>query len=443
MKPVNLTGSGKLLAAAGLALLLTACGGGGGDSAGGGGSFSLSLTDAPVMDLDKVCVTFTEVIIHPSGGGEDIVVNVADGEDSPGCRDAGADSKTLDLKSLGEGNSVMLVDEHPLQGGNYSWIRLVVDPDNTYVVVDEGGAELLLDCSSCDESHLKLNRSFSIEAQGWVAFTIDFDLRKSITLSNRNKPNPQDFDYKLRPTLRIVDTAMASSFIWGFFTDARTEPTECSVYVYEGDVAPDDICMTTDPQGAPVDCPGDGARPYMSANVVPGGTDYDYRTGFLYPGLYTIALMCDYDDPDVDDDLLFYDTTLVDAQAGATGTQQDLGLSDNPSLGLDKQITAGDPFTATDDVIGYDYVVANNGNVSLVGPVVVTDDRIALVTCPDVSSAGNADGWLNPGESLVCTGTYTVTADDVTAGSVTNIAFASADGVDSVTDTETASLTAP
>jgi hypothetical protein len=443
MKPIHLTDFGKPLAAAGLALLLTACGGGGGGSAGSGGGFSLSLTDAPVTDLDKVCVTFTGVIVHPADGSDNILVDVTDGEDSPGCRDAGTDSKTLDLKSLSEGNSVMLVDEHPLPGGDYSWIRLVVDPDNTYVVVDEGGGELLLDCSSCDESHLKLNRSFNIEAEGWVAFTIDFDLRKSITLRNRNKPDPQDFDYKLRPTLRIVDTEIASSFIWGFVTDSRTEPTDCAVYVYEGDVTPDDICMTRDAQEGQIDCPSDGARPYMSANVIPGGTDYDYRTGFLYPGIYTVALMCDYDAPDEDDDLLFYDTTLVNAVAGANGTQQDLELSNNPSLSLDKQITAGNPFTAADDVISYDYVVANNGNLSLSGPVLVTDDRIAVVTCPDVSSVGDADAWLNPGESLVCTGEYTVTADDVTAGSVTNSAFASADGVDSETDSETAIMTAP
>ena len=433
----------KLLGAAGLALLLTACGGGGGGGGSASGSgFSLGLTDAPVSDLALVCVTFTEVIVHPSDGSDDTVIDVTDGEDSPECRDAG-DGKTINLKSLNEGNSIMLVDEYPLQGGDYSWIRLVIDPDNTYVVVDEGGAELLLDCSSCDQSHLKLNRSFNIEAEGWVAFTIDFDLRKSITLRNRNKPNPQDFDYKLRPTLRIVDTGIASSFIWGYVTDTRSEPTECAVYVYEGNVTPDDICVTTDVQGAPVDCPSDDARPYMTANVVPGGTDYDYRTGFLYPGPYTVALMCEDDNPDTDDDLTYYDTTLVQAVAGANGTQQDLEVSDNPLLVLDKQITAGDPYTVADEVISYEYVVSNDGNVSFAGPVTVSDDLVETVTCPDVSSVGNADDWLNPGESLTCTGEYTVGADDVTAGTVTNTAYASADGVDSATDSETATLLVP
>ena len=57
-------------------------------------------------------------------------------------------------KSLGQGNSIRLLDDETLPAGNYSWIRLVIDPLMTYVVEDVGGAQLLLDCSSCDESHL-------------------------------------------------------------------------------------------------------------------------------------------------------------------------------------------------------------------------------------------------------------------------------------------------
>jgi hypothetical protein len=71
---------------------------------------------------------------------------------------------------------------------------------------------------------------------GWP-YTIDFDLRKSITLRQRNKPNPQDNDYKLPPTLRILDTEIASSFLFGTVTATCTEPANpadpsgCAVYV--------------------------------------------------------------------------------------------------------------------------------------------------------------------------------------------------------------------
>ena len=79
---------------------------------------------------------------------------------------------------------------------------------------------------------------------------------------------------------------------------------------------------------------------------------------------------------------------------------------------------------------------SNNGNVSLAGPVTVDDDK-ALVTCPDV----DLDGFLDPGESVTCTASYTITQDDLNAGSVTNTATASADGTTSNPDEETVNAT--
>ena len=67
---------------------------------------------------------------------------------------------------------------------------------------------------------------------------------------------------------------------------------------------------------------------------------------------------------------------------------------------------------------------------SLRGPVTVADDK-AAVTCPAVDTVGNNDDLLDPGETLTCTATYTVTQADLDGGSVTNKATASADGTDS------------
>ena len=46
--------------------------------------------------------------------------------------------------------------------------------------------------------------------------------------------------------------------------------------------------------------------------------------------------------------------------------------------------------------------------------VSVTDTMVGDVTCPS--------GPLEPGGSVVCVGSYTITQDDLDAGSVTNIA---------------------
>jgi len=431
------------MTAAAIALLLAGCGGGGGGGSASGtaGALSISITDAPVDDLYQVWVAFTRVVIQPADGGDRIVVDVRDDQGNP---------KMIELKSLGSGQSEMLLNEYPLPQGSYSWARLEIDPLQTYVIVEEGGQQLLLDCPSCvpDKSGLKLNRPFHMEADGWVAFTIDFDLRKSITLRQRNKPNPRDYDYKLRPTLRILDTEIASSFLYGTVTDTRSEPVNpsdpsgCAVYVYAGNVTPDDICLT--PDVPPQDCASPGARPALEADVSlnAGSGLFEYRTGFIYPGPYTLALVCESDDPALDEDPAFHDVTFVEAIAGPYGTRQDLQLSDEPELTLDKQITAGNPYAAAGDLITYGYLVSNTGNVSLTGPVTIDDDR-TTVDCPDVTTVGNLDGMLNPGESLTCTAEYSVTTDDIAAGSVMNTAMATAGGVISNQDQATATLTTP
>jgi fimbrial isopeptide formation D2 family protein/uncharacterized repeat protein (TIGR01451 family) len=84
--------------------------------------------------------------------------------------------------------------------------------------------------------------------------------------------------------------------------------------------------------------------------------------------------------------------------------------------------------------IGYAYRVTNTGNVRLHGPVTVDDDRID-VTCPAVTTVGDGDAWLDPGERIDCTGIETTTEADITAGSIVNHATATADGTDSNEDT--------
>ncbi len=105
-----------------------------------------------------------------------------------------------------------------------------------------------------------------------------------------------------------------------------------------------------------------------------------------------------------------------------------------PGLTLAK---SADPttYTVVGDVITYTYVLTNSGNVALDGPFTVTDDK-ATVTCPATAS-------LAVGDSITCTATYTITGADVTAGSVTNTATASAsDEVTSNEDSATVTLTA-
>ncbi len=88
-----------------------------------------------------------------------------------------------------------------------------------------------------------------------------------------------------------------------------------------------------------------------------------------------------------------------------------------PAIMIDKEITGEDTYDETGDVISYSYTITNTGNVTLAGPFTVEDDIIGTL-------ADCASGPLAPGNSVVCTATYTITLDDLVDGSVTNVAYA-------------------
>ena len=134
-------------------------------------------------------------------------------------------------------------------------------------------------------------------------------------------------------------------------------------------------------------------------------------------------------------------TATIAAPAGATdpdGANDSASDSDTvtpaatPGLTLAKSASPT-TYTTAGDVITYTYLLTNSGNVALSGPFTVADDK-ATVTCPATVS-------LAVGASITCTASYTITAADVTAGSVTNLATASsADGTTSNQDSATVTL---
>jgi hypothetical protein len=73
----------------------------------------------------------------------------------------------------------------------------------------------------------------------------------------------------------------------------------------------------------------------------------------------------------------------------------------------------------------------------LIGPVTVSDDKTTDESCPAVDTVGDLDNYLDPGEDITCTATYTVQAADIVARFVTNVASATAESVTSNTDTQT------
>lgn len=73
--------------------------------------------------------------------------------------------------------------------------------------------------------------------------------------------------------------------------------------------------------------------------------------------------------------------------------------------------------------ISYNFVITNSSTSTFTGQVSVADDKMPTVTCPGIETVGDKDANLEQGESVTCTATYTVSAADITSGSVTDNAM--------------------
>jgi hypothetical protein len=148
------------------------------------GEIRMHLVDSPA-DYDAVNVVVTEVSVHASGAS-----------DTSGWAVIDSTNRTFDLLSLTNGASAILGDA-ALGPGHYTQIRLKIGEGSTVVVK---GVSYPLSVSSGDQSGLKLNHQFDIEAGALYELTLDFDAARSITnIGGANR-------YSLRPVIRVVAT---------------------------------------------------------------------------------------------------------------------------------------------------------------------------------------------------------------------------------------------
>ncbi len=261
------------------AILLVACG----DDEPDTGRLTLGLTDAPVDDASKVVVEFTGVEVKPADG-EAILFDFA----TP---------RTIDLLALQGGGSEIILDGVEVPAGAYNWVRLSVNAEedtvlDSFIELSTDGSQHELEVPSGAETGLKLVSGFVVPAGGAAAYTVDFNLRKSV-----HEPMDSADSYKLRPVLRIVDNSMVGAIAGTVAVTLITPGCTPTVYVFTGaGVTPDDV------DGVP-------AEPVTSALVElnSGSGAYEYRAAFLNASNYTAAFTCEAaaDDPAVDDALAF------------------------------------------------------------------------------------------------------------------------------------------
>jgi hypothetical protein len=291
----------NLIAMATLLLGLAACGSGGSHDA-ANGTLSIAITDAPVDYVEKVWVRFTGMTLKPQNGEQFTI--------------AFAPPLDIDLVSLDGGNTVTLLNNEPVMAGRYQWIRFDVDAefdDNftySYVETSIGGMEDL----EVPSDRLRLVSGFVVTANQNTSFVIDWDLYTGLT-----DPVGQP-GWFLRPALRIIDMteygSISGTVADSLTTDAVDEPieTQCNndpnddsgnvVYVFEGDVMPDDITTMDDTD----------IDPLTTANVQQDENGiYRYSVAFLSPGDYTLAFTCQglSEVLETDDELAFVSATVI------------------------------------------------------------------------------------------------------------------------------------
>lgn len=286
--------------------MLVACGSGGGesgdintsddtspDSVDSGGTqhgfLNLSITDAPIDDALEVWIQFDGIELKPASSDEVILLTF----NSP---------MNIDLLALQGQNSEQILNKQTLPTGIYDWLRLNVTAVNdgvldSYIKLTDNSIHEL-DIPGGSETGLKIIGGLEVIANTLTNMTIDFDLRKSIVMTGTA-------NYKLKPVLKLVDNAAASS-IKGTVELSALTGTDCpdsdpstgnAVYLYSGlNVIPDDVGSF-------------GIEPVASSLVTMNKITgiYEYEFGFIPIEKYTVAFTCqaDLDDPMTDDVIVF------------------------------------------------------------------------------------------------------------------------------------------
>lgn len=289
-----------------LVLLLSACGGGGGgDQAGFAalpqtGTASFGVSDAPVEDLASVTIEVDRITLKRSNGA-DIVIDTFNSTDL-GIIDA--ETFQIDLLNYQGINQAIVIDEMALPAGQYTGLRLKVLDQNinhsfVYRTSDSSYRPIKV-----PSDELKLG-GFHVTANAVQTFTIEFDLRQSMTLA----VGPDEYILKPRG-VRIVNNQDAATLSGSvdqalFDTvapcDAKLDPLAGNViYLYPGhNLVQADLADAFDPVLSATSIPAAAIEPYSSVTPVDVTTHWAYAFGFLPPGDYTLVFSCaaENDDP--------------------------------------------------------------------------------------------------------------------------------------------------
>jgi len=254
-----------------LMVAVSGCGGSSSDGGSASGTLSLSLTDAPLDNIDHVSevnVTITSIEYHADGAWHDFT-----GFSGP---------KMFNLLALTEGNIAELGDAN-LSAGHYTQLRFNLDapvdnggtPANPgcFIAYDDGTPPTPLFVPSGAQTGIKAIGEYDVPVNGTVLLTADFDVRKSVVQAGSSGR------YHLKPTIRLVSANEAGDINGTLLNSSGS--TELRVYAYED--ASYDVNETLDDDS-------DGIlfeNAVTSAEVHPDGS---FKLAFLASGSYDLVV---------------------------------------------------------------------------------------------------------------------------------------------------------
>lgn len=253
------------------------------------GSLSISLTDGPWADAHAM-------VLHITG----IEIGRANGEVIHFDIDGGP--VTVDMMQLQNGVFQTLITDAGVPVGQYEWIRLRLDMDQSYIDLAGTGGRHGMQMSPDAINGLEVHSPFQISQSTRSEFMLDFDLRRGVQNHNMGMMGNR---FDLHSAIRLVDMRSAGG-LTGTVAAAMVDINhpECDstpggnwAYIFPGDAsAPDDIA----------EFEADGMPGPLAADRVEMDTqtgDYIYHFGFLQPGSYRIAFSCSGEwDEATDDD---------------------------------------------------------------------------------------------------------------------------------------------
>ncbi|MCL1141975.1 DUF4382 domain-containing protein [Shewanella gaetbuli] len=288
---------------------------------------SFSIADAPVENAQEVNVTYKSITLTREDEEDiELLLTNEEGEETP---------VQINLLDYQNGDSLLVLSEAELPIGEYKELIINTDgcaenngpnqPTDACNVVDDEGTHPL----KTPSNKLKLG-SFTVTTEATQAYTIDFNLRKSLVETGNG--------YNLKPHgVTIVDSEAIGSIFGSVDENLFAAGENCEadtgnvVYLYpqatlaEGEVLGDEF----DPELA--NAPDNVVAPLASKMIEVGEESgiYTYSFNFIPAGEYLMAFSCSAvnDDPETYDEI-----TIADP---AEQVKESITLAEGENLEID------------------------------------------------------------------------------------------------------------